>query len=183
MEYIARNDEGKHNTESGGLSSMVLLLLRRECWGFSWSSPFGPVRIGIAISYWPRLDRKAATQRRVEEGESRQAQLWLNSVKPKISLIWLYVMKKTWGSGTCLFFNNSAQLFIGRVTQLAASSTECFTGPVADEVLPLQEPPRLAWGQRHVAVVTVKLYTSCLSQSVAGAWWRFIVQTHKAPNS
>lgn len=34
MEYKARNHKGeqvgKHNTESGGLSSMVLLLLRRE---------------------------------------------------------------------------------------------------------------------------------------------------------
>lgn len=57
-------------------------------------------------------------------------------------------------------------LFIERVTQFAERNLQAFW-PITDKVPPLQEPPPV-WGQRDVAMVTLKLYTSCLSQSVPG---------------
>lgn len=65
-----------HNTESGSLSSVLRLLLR-WCWGVSVSSvsPLGPTRTGMAISYWPRLDRKAARGREIKRAWNQNQSL------------------------------------------------------------------------------------------------------------
>lgn len=72
----------KHNTESGSLSSV----LRRLLWWYfvlsvSSISPFGPTRTGMAISYWPRLDKKAAVN---VENKERIKISKLNEISIKI---------------------------------------------------------------------------------------------------
>lgn len=86
---------GKKITASGGLSSVLRLLL--WCWVVSTFnfSPSGPTRTGMAISYWPRLDKKAA-----REGGNQKSQF--NLIKSEFALIYnnnlSYLVGKNWST-------------------------------------------------------------------------------------
>lgn len=80
-----------------------------------------------------------------------------------------------------LILNNAMGLFIERVTQLAKRNLQTFW-PTTDKIPPLQEPPSCMRPKGCCHGYSETVYF--LSVPVcAGAWWRFIVQTHTAPNS